>query len=105
MHCRTVEAPASQELRLTAGDAVPGRESWRLVAEARDHGGAVSAGVAGRAAGVRADSGVELETAPFFLESEYAGQNLSEWAEAQGGGVKAAGGSQKPIARSRELGA
>lgn len=46
-----------------------------------------------------------LETAPFFLESEYAGQNLSEWAEAQGGGVKAAGGSQKPIARSRELGA
>src|SRR5947208_11574804 len=26
-----------------------------------------------------------FETAPFFLESEYAGPNLTEWAEAQGG--------------------
>jgi eukaryotic-like serine/threonine-protein kinase len=29
-----------------------------------------------------------FETAPFFLESEYAGQNLSEWAEQQGGLAK-----------------
>jgi DNA-binding winged helix-turn-helix (wHTH) protein/serine/threonine protein kinase len=29
-----------------------------------------------------------FETAPFFLESEYAGANLAEWAEAQGGLLK-----------------
>ena len=113
--------PAVPELKLKAGDAVPGRERWRLVrafntssstavwlaehpktAELRVFKFALTAG---SLRALKREATVfrflhealgdppefvrifewNFEAAPYFLESEYGGPNLAEWAESQGG--------------------
>src|SRR5580698_2214568 len=121
VHCKTVAAPAGPELGFKAGDAVPGREQWRL-ARAMDISGSSEvwlgenpktheqrvfkfAADGARLKGLKREITISrflreslgdrpefvrilewnFETPPFFLESEYSGPNLSEWAEMQEG--------------------
>ena len=121
VYCKTVAAAAGPELGFKVGDAVPGREQWRL-ARPMDVSGSSEVWLAdnpktheqrvfkfaadgARLKGLKREITVSrflreslgdqpefvrilewnFETAPFFLESEYAGANLAEWAESQGG--------------------
>jgi serine/threonine protein kinase/DNA-binding winged helix-turn-helix (wHTH) protein len=121
VHCKTVAAPAGPELGFKAGDAVPGREQWRL-ARAMDISGSSEvwlgenpktheqrvfkfAADGARLKGLKREITISrflreslgdrpefvrilewnFDTSPFFLESEYAGPNLTEWAEKEGG--------------------
>ena len=121
VYCKTVAAGAGPELGFKAGDAVPGREQWRLsrpmdvsgssevwLAEnpkTREQRVFKFAADAIRLKGLKREITVSrflreslgerpefvrilewnFESSPFFLESEYAGANLAEWAERQGG--------------------
>lgn len=121
VYCKAVAASAGPELGFKIGDAVPGREQWRL-SRPMDIAGASEVWLAGnpktserrvfkfaadglRLKGLKREITISrflreslgdrpefvrilewnFETPPFFLESEYAGQNLSEWANEQGG--------------------
>ncbi len=121
VYCKAVAAAAGPELGFKAGDAVPGREQWRL-ARPMDISGSSEVWLAenpktheprvfkfaadgARLKGLKREITVSrflreslgdqpefvrilewnFETPPFFLESEYAGPNLAEWAAAQGG--------------------
>ncbi len=121
VYCKTVAAAVGQELGFKAGDAVPGRDQWRLT-RAMDVSGSSEVWLAEnpktheqrvfkfaadgvRLKGLKREITVSrflreslgdrpefvrilewnFETPPFSLESEYAGANLAEWAEAQGG--------------------
>jgi serine/threonine protein kinase len=121
VYCKTVAAPAGPELGFKVGDAVPGRDQWKL-ARAMDVSGSSEVWLAenpktkeqrvfkfaadgARLKGLKREITVSrflretlgdrpefvrilewnFETSPFFLESEYSGSNLAEWAEAQGG--------------------
>jgi serine/threonine protein kinase/DNA-binding winged helix-turn-helix (wHTH) protein len=121
VYCKTVAASAGAELGFKPGDAVPGREQWRLV-RPMDISGSSEVWLAenpktreqrvfkfaadgARLKGLKREITVSrflreslgdrpefirilewnFETSPFFLESEYAGPNLAEWAAAQGG--------------------
>jgi serine/threonine protein kinase/DNA-binding winged helix-turn-helix (wHTH) protein len=121
VYCKTVASAAGPELGFKAGDAVPGRDQWRL-ARAMDISGSSEVWLAEnprtheqrvfkfaadgvRLKGLKREITISrflreslgdrpefvrilewnFETAPFFLESEYAGSNLAEWAAAQGG--------------------
>ena len=121
VYCKTVAAAAGPELGFKTGDAVPGREQWRL-ARPMDVSGSSEVWLAenpktreqrvfkfaadgSRLKGLKREITVSrflreslgdrpefvrilewnFETSPFFLESEYAGTNLAEWAEAHGG--------------------
>jgi DNA-binding winged helix-turn-helix (wHTH) protein/serine/threonine protein kinase len=121
VYCKTVASAAGPELGFKVGDAVPGREQWRLT-RPMDVSGSSEVWLAdnpktheqrvfkfaadgARLKGLKREITVSrflreslgdrpefvrilewnFETAPFFLESEYAGANLAEWAEAQGG--------------------
>jgi serine/threonine protein kinase/DNA-binding winged helix-turn-helix (wHTH) protein len=121
VYCKAVAAAAGPELGFKAGDAVPGREQWRL-SRPMDISGSSEVWLAenpktheqrafkfaadgARLKGLKREITVSrflreslgdrpefvrilewnFETTPFFLESEYAGQNLAEWAAAQGG--------------------
>jgi serine/threonine protein kinase/DNA-binding winged helix-turn-helix (wHTH) protein len=121
VYCKAVAAAAGPELGFKAGDAVPGREQWRL-SRPMDISGSSEVWLAenpktheqrafkfaadgARLKGLKREITVSrflreslgdrpefvrilewnFETPPFFLESEYAGQNLAEWAAAQGG--------------------
>jgi DNA-binding winged helix-turn-helix (wHTH) protein/serine/threonine protein kinase len=121
VYCKAVAAAAGPELGFKAGDAVPGREQWRLsrpmdisgssevwLAEnpkTRERRAFKFAADGARLKGLKREITVSrflreslgdrpefvrilewnFETPPFFLESEYAGPNLAEWAAAQGG--------------------
>lgn len=120
---QSVTAPAWPELRLSPGDAVPGRDQWRLVRtlapshartsevwlaehpktrESRVFKFALDeahlkslkrevtlARLLRESLGERADFvrvlEWNLEHHPYFVESEFAGPNLIEWSEQQGG--------------------
>ena len=118
---RPVPLPAWPELRLNAGDSVPGRDQWRLLrrldlspssevwlaehpktyeqrvfkfapdtARLRNLKREVTlARLLRQSLGERPEFVRILEwnfdRPPYFLESEYCGPNLSEWAEAQSG--------------------
>jgi serine/threonine protein kinase/DNA-binding winged helix-turn-helix (wHTH) protein/Tfp pilus assembly protein PilF len=121
VRCQVVAAPAGAELGLNAGDAVPGREHWRLK-RPMDPSGSSQVWLAENPKTHEprifkfASDGVQLKglkrevtlsrflreslgdrpefvrvlewnfnAPPFFLESEYCGPNLAEWAESQGG--------------------
>jgi eukaryotic-like serine/threonine-protein kinase len=121
VYCKTVAAPAGPELGFKVGDAVPGRDQWKLT-RAMDVSGSSEVWLAenpktkeqrvfkfaadgARLKGLKREITVSrflretlgdrpefvrilewnFETSPFFLESEYSGSNLAEWAEAQGG--------------------
>ncbi|MFZ0318616.1 MAG: winged helix-turn-helix domain-containing protein [Candidatus Sulfotelmatobacter sp.] len=121
VYCKTVAASVGPELGFKAGDAVPGRDQWRLV-RAMDVSGSSEVWLAEnpktheqrvfkfaadgvRLKGLKREITISrflreslgdrpefvrilewnFETQPFSLESEYAGANLAEWAEAQGG--------------------
>ena len=121
VYCKTVAAPAGPELGFKVGDAVPGRDQWKLT-RAMDVSGSSEVWLAEnpktkeqrvfkfaadgtRLKGLKREITVSrflretlgdrpefvrilewnFETSPFFLESEYSGSNLAEWAEAQGG--------------------
>src|SRR5580698_6086623 len=121
VYCKTVAAPAGPELGFKTGDAVPGREQWRL-SRSMDVSGSSEVWLAEnpktreqrvfkfaadgvRLKGLKREITVSrflreslgdrpefvrilewnFETAPYFLESEYSGPNLAEWAEMQGG--------------------
>ncbi len=121
VYCNTVAAAAGPELGFKAGDAVPGREQWRL-SRPMDISGSSEVWLAenpktheqrvfkfasdgSRLKGLKREITVSrflreslgdrpefvrilewnFEASPFFLESEYAGLNLAEWAEGQGG--------------------
>jgi len=121
VYCKTVAAASGPELGFKAGDAVPGREQWRLL-RSMDVSGSSEVWLAenpktheqrvfkfaadgSRLKGLKREITVSrflreslgdrpefvriLEwnfgTAPYFLESEYSGSNLAEWAELQGG--------------------
>ncbi len=121
VHCKAVAATAGPELGFKIGDAVPGREQWRL-SRPMDISGSSEVWLAGnpktnerrvfkfaadglRLKGLKREITISrflreslgdrpefvrilewnFETPPFFLESEYAGPNLSEWANDQGG--------------------
>src|SRR5580700_9773406 len=121
VHCKTVAAVPGPELGFKAGDAVPGREQWRL-ARAMDISGSSEvwlgenpktheqrvfkfAADGARLKGLKREITVSrflreslgdrpefvrilewnFETPPFFLESEYAGPDLAEWALAHNG--------------------
>jgi serine/threonine protein kinase/DNA-binding winged helix-turn-helix (wHTH) protein len=121
VYCKAVAAAAGPELGFKAGDAVPGREQWRLN-RPMDISGSSEVWLAenpktheqrafkfaadgARLKGLKREITISrflreslgdrpefvrilewnFETPPFFLESEYAGQNLAEWAVAQGG--------------------
>ena len=121
VYCKTVAAAAGPELGFKVGDAVPGREQWRL-SRPMDLSGSSEVWLAdnpktheqrvfkfaadgARLKGLKREITVSrflreslgdrpefvrilewnFENAPFFLESEYAGANLAEWAAAQGG--------------------
>ena len=120
VYCKTVAAAAGPELGFKPGNAVPGREQWRLD-RPMDVSGSSEVWLAenpktheqrvfkfaadgSRLKGLKREITVSrflreslgdrpefvrilewnFETAPFFLESEYAGANLAEWAEAHG---------------------
>ncbi len=120
VYCKTVAAAAGPELGFKIGDAIPGREQWRLT-RAMERSGSSEvwlaenpktheqrvfkfAGDGVRLKGLKREITVSrflreslgdrpefvrilewnFETTPFFLESEYAGPNLAEWAETQG---------------------
>src|SRR5882757_11369096 len=121
VYCKTVAAPAGPELGFKTGDAVPGREQWRLSRPMEISGSSEVwlaenpktkeqrvfkfAADGARLKGLKREITISrflreslgdrpefvrilewnFETSPFFLESEYAGPNLAEWAEAQGG--------------------
>ena len=124
VYCKTVAAAAGPELGFKAGDAVPGREQWRLC-RPMDVSGSSEVWLAenpktkeqrvfkfaadgARLKGLKREITISrflreslgerpefvrilewnFETSPFFLESEYAGPNLAEWAETQGGLAK-----------------
>src|SRR5271169_1872107 len=124
VYCKAVAAAAGPELGFKAGDAVPGREQWRL-SRPMDISGSSEvwlaenpktrqqrvfkfAGDGARLKGLKREITISrflreslgdrpefvrilewnFEAAPFFLESEYAGPNLAEWAEMQGGLAK-----------------
>jgi len=126
VYCKTVAAAPGPELGFNAGDAVPGREQWRL-SRAMDISGSSEVWLAenpktheqrvfkfaadgARLKGLKREITVSrflreslgdrpefvrilewnFETSPFFLESEYAGSNLAEWAAAKGGLLKIA---------------
>lgn len=121
VYCKAVAAPAGPELALKPGEAVPGREAWRLV-RPMDASGSSEVWLAHnpktgeqrifkfaaddtRLKGLKREITVSrflreslgdrpgfvrilewnLASPPFFLESEYAGPSLAEWAPAQGG--------------------
>src|SRR5271169_6638229 len=121
VYCKTVAAASGPELGFKAGDAVPGREQWRL-SRPMDVSGSSEVWLAqnpktheqrvfkfaadgSRLKGLKREITVSrflrdslgdrpefvrilewnFETSPFFLESEYSGSNLAEWAELQGG--------------------
>jgi len=121
VYCKTVAAAAGPELGFKTGDAVPGREQWRL-SRSMDVSGSSEVWLAenpkthehrvfkfaadgSRLKGLKREITVSrflreslgdrpefvrilewnFETAPYFLESEYSGSNLAEWAEMQGG--------------------
>src|ERR1700683_2027460 len=121
VYCKTVAAAAGPDLGFKAGDAVQGREQWRL-SRPMDVSGSSEVWLAEnpktreqrvfkfaadgvRLKGLKREITVSrflreslgdrpefvrilewnFETSPFFLESEYAGPNLAEWAVAQGG--------------------
>jgi len=121
VYCKTVAAASGPELGFKAGDAVPGREQWRL-SRPMDVSGSSEvwltenpktheqrvfkfAADGSRLKGLKREITVSrflreslgdrpefvrilewnFETAPYFLESEYSGSNLAEWAELQGG--------------------
>jgi DNA-binding winged helix-turn-helix (wHTH) protein/serine/threonine protein kinase len=121
VYCKTIAAAVGPELGFKAGDAVPGRDQWRL-ARAMDVSGSSEVWLAEnpktheqrvfkfaadgvRLKGLKREITVSrflreslgdrpefvrilewnFETPPFSLESEYAGANLAEWADAQGG--------------------
>jgi DNA-binding winged helix-turn-helix (wHTH) protein/serine/threonine protein kinase len=121
VYCKTVAAAVGPQLGFKAGDAVPGRDQWRL-SRPMDVSGSSEVWLAenpktheqrvfkfaadgARLKGLKREITVSrfmreslgdrpefvrilewnFETPPFFLESEYAGANLAEWAEAQGG--------------------
>jgi eukaryotic-like serine/threonine-protein kinase len=124
VYCKTVAAAAGPDLGFKAGDAVQGREQWRLSRPMDVSGSSevwlaenpktreqrvfkfASDGV--RLKGLKREITISrflreslgdrpefvrilewnFETAPFFLESEYAGPNLAEWADTQGGLAK-----------------
>ncbi len=127
VYCKTVAAAAGPELGFKVGDAVPGREQWRLT-RAMERSGSSEvwlaenpktheqrvfkfAGDGVRLKGLKREITVSrflreslgerpefvrilewnFETLPFFLESEYAGPNLAEWAEMRGGLSKVPG--------------
>ena len=121
VYCKTLAAAAGPELGFKIGDAVPGRDQWRLTRpmdvsgssevwlaenpKTREQRVFKFAGDGGRLKALKRESTISrflreslgdrpefirvlewnFETSPFFLESEYAGPNLAEWAEAQGG--------------------
>src|SRR5580698_1651584 len=124
VYCKTVAAASGPELGFKAGDAVPGREQWRLL-RPMDVSGSSEVWLAenpktreqrvfkfaadgSRLKGLKREITVSrflreslgdrpefvrilewnFETAPYFLESEYSGPNLAEWAEMQGGLAK-----------------
>src|SRR5580693_5769992 len=120
-YCKTVAAAAGPELGFKTGDAVPGREQWRLSRPMEISGSSEVwlgenpktheqrvfkfAGDGARLKGLKREITISrflreslgdrpefvrilewnFETVPFFLESEYAGQSLAEWAATQGG--------------------
>jgi DNA-binding winged helix-turn-helix (wHTH) protein/serine/threonine protein kinase len=121
VYCKTVAAASGPELGFKAGDAVPGREQWRL-SRPMDVSGSSEVWLAqnpktheqrvfkfaadgSRLKGLKREITVSrflreslgdrpefirilewnFETAPYFLESEYSGSNLAEWADLQGG--------------------
>src|SRR6202050_4171870 len=121
VYCKTLAAAAGPELGFKIGDAVPGRDQWRLT-RPMDVSGSSEVWLAEnpktreqrvfkfaadgvRLKGLKREITVSrflreslgdrpefvrilewnFETSPFFLESEYAGPNLAEWAVAQGG--------------------
>ena len=121
VYCKTVAAAAGPDLGFKAGEAVPGREQWRLC-RPMDVSGSSEVWLAenpktheqrvfkfaadgSRLKGLKREITVSrflreslgdrpefvrilewnFETSPFFLESEYAGTNLAEWAERHGG--------------------
>jgi non-specific serine/threonine protein kinase len=121
VYCKTVAAALGPELGFKPGDAVPGRDQWRLTRPMDVSGSSEVwlgenpktherrvfkfAADGQRLKGLKREITVSrflreslgdrpefvrilewnFETAPFSLESEYAGTNLAEWAEAQGG--------------------
>jgi eukaryotic-like serine/threonine-protein kinase len=124
VYCKTVAAASGPELGFKAGDAVPGREQWRL-SRPMDVSGSSEVWLAenpktheqrvfkfaadgSRLKGLKREITVSrflreslgdrpefvrilewnFETTPYFLESEYSGSNLAEWAERQGGLAK-----------------
>ena len=121
VYCKALAAADGPELGFKAGDAVPGRDQWRL-SRPMDISGSSEVWLAenpktheqrvfkfaadgARLKGLKREITVarflreslgdrpefvrilewNFETPPFFLESEYAGANLAEWAEGQGG--------------------
>ncbi|HZW79582.1 MAG TPA: tetratricopeptide repeat protein [Candidatus Deferrimicrobiaceae bacterium] len=121
VYCKALAAAEGVELGFKAGDAVPGRDQWRL-SRPMDVSGSSEVWLAenpktheqrvfkfaadgARLKGLKREITVSrflreslgdrpefvrilewnFETPPYFLESEYAGANLAEWAEAQGG--------------------
>jgi DNA-binding winged helix-turn-helix (wHTH) protein/serine/threonine protein kinase len=121
VYCKTVAGASGPELGFKSGDAVPGREQWRL-SRSMDVSGSSEVWLAenpktheqrvfkfaadgSRLKGLKREITVSrflreslgdrpefvrilewnFETAPYFLESEYSGSNLAEWAELQGG--------------------
>ena len=121
VRCQAIAVTPGPELGFTTGEAVPGREQWKLSRRLDISGSSeVWVGCHGKTREQRvfkfASDGAQLrglkreitvsrflreslgdrpefvhilewnlDTAPFFLESEYAGPNLAEWAEEQGG--------------------
>jgi len=121
VYCKSVAASSGVELGFKPGDAVPGREQWRL-ARPMDLSGSSEVWLAenpktrenrvfkfaadgARLKGLKREITISrflreslgdrpefvrilewnFDTSPFFLESEFAGPNLAEWATAQGG--------------------
>ncbi|MFZ0417856.1 MAG: winged helix-turn-helix domain-containing protein [Candidatus Sulfotelmatobacter sp.] len=121
VYCKTVAAAVGPDLGFKTGDAVPGRDQWRL-SRPMDISGSSEVWLAenpkthekrvfkfaadgARLKGLKREITVSrflreslgdrpefvrilewnFETPPFSLESEYAGANLAEWAETQGG--------------------
>src|SRR5580698_8994113 len=120
-YCEPVAAAAGPALGFKTGDAVPGREQWRLSRPMEISGSSEVwlgenpktheqrvfkfAGDGARLKGLKREITISrflreslgerpefvrilewnFETSPFFLESEYAGPNLAEWAASQGG--------------------
>lgn len=121
VHCQVVAGPAGSELALKPGEAVPGRDAWRLVRRMEPSGSGEVwlarnpktgeqrifklAADGERLKGLKREITVSrflreslgdrpgfvrilewnLASPPFFLESEYAGPSLAEWAVGQDG--------------------